>query len=67
MNDESVRKNFLAIQQFMKETRNQLDAIQTDVNSLHSVVAMNQQQLRDLQQKIGLLQAMRGSGPTSAD
>jgi len=68
MNDDTIRKNFLAIQQFMKETRNQLDAIQTDVNSLHSVVAMNQQAMSELRQQLAVLQAIvRGRGPTSGD
>ena len=66
MNDDTIRKNFLAIQQFMKETRNQLDAIQTDVNSLHSVVAMNQQVLSTMKQQLAALQAVvRGRGSTS--
>lgn len=65
VNPEVVHKNFMAINQFMKDTKVQISDLQVKNSELENKIVSLQQQQVALNQKYGLLMARLGGGATS--
>ena len=65
MNDEIVVKNFMALNQFMKDQRNEVDALKTKLSDKDKEIAGLRADIAGLSSRVNLMFAKTmGTGPT---
>lgn len=67
MNDSVAAKNFAAIQQFMRETREKISGLETDRDHLRSTVTMLQTELQTVRGNLYRVMGGMGNGATGGD
>lgn len=63
--DEVVKKNFIAINSFIKESRTSVEELKDSIKLLHSIIQGLKEEVYTLRQQIIILQVQRGTGPTN--
>ncbi len=68
MSPEVVERNFLAVNQFMKDMRAEMAQLHDKISGLQGTVSTQQSELIQLRQQNAILQArLMGTGATSGD
>ena len=68
MNEEVVKRNFEAVNQFMKDMRAENAKLYEEINSFRGTLSTQQAEIQQLRQQVGVLQArLMGGGPTSGN
>lgn len=67
MHDEVTKKNFIALDNRNKALQKQIDELLIHLNASDNRITMMSNSIQNLQQQIGMIRAMMGTGSTSGD